>query len=68
MLILFFSSIFGFGFGFQDRASLCRPGYPGIHSIVHAGLKLPELDPSVSASRVLGLKVGSTMSACVTLC
>jgi hypothetical protein len=44
---------------FQDRVSLCSPGYPGTHSVDQAGLELRNLP--ASASRVLGLKVCVTM-------
>jgi hypothetical protein len=43
---------------FQDRISLCSPGYPGTHSVDQAGLELRNLP--ASASRVLGLKVCAT--------
>jgi hypothetical protein len=36
---------------FQDRISLCCPGYPGTLSVDQASLELR--DPPVSASRVL---------------
>ena len=45
-------------FVFQDRVSLCSPGYPRTHSIDQAGLKHRDL--SASASQVLGLKVRPT--------
>jgi hypothetical protein len=45
-------------FVFQDRVSLCSPGYSGTHSVDQAGLKLR--DPPVSASQVLGLKACAT--------
>jgi hypothetical protein len=41
---------------FQDRVSLCSPGYPGIHYVDQAGLELRNLP----ASEVLGLKVCAT--------
>jgi hypothetical protein len=43
---------------FQDRVSLCSPGYPGTHYVDQAGLKLR--DSPVSASQALGLKVCAT--------
>ena len=33
---------------FQDRVSLCSPGYPGTHSVDQAGLELRDLPSSVS--------------------
>jgi hypothetical protein len=44
---------------FPDRISLCNPGYPGTHSVDQAGLELRALP--VSASRMLGLKLHTTM-------
>jgi hypothetical protein len=44
---------------FPDRVSLCSPGCPGTHFVEQAGLKLRNLP--ASASRVLGLKVCTTM-------
>jgi hypothetical protein len=44
---------------FRDRVSLCSPGCPGTHFIDQAGLELR--NPPASASRVLGLKVCTTM-------
>jgi hypothetical protein len=45
-------------FVFQDRVSLCSPGYPGTHSVDQAG---PEIrNPPASASQVLGLKACAT--------
>jgi hypothetical protein len=41
-------------FAFQDRVSLCSPGFPGTHSVDQASLELS--DPPASASQVLGLK------------
>jgi hypothetical protein len=46
-------------FVLQDRVSLCSPGCPGTHSVDQAGLELRDLP--ASASRVLGLKVCTTM-------
>jgi hypothetical protein len=46
-------------FVFCDRDSLCSPGCSRTHSVDQAGLKLPEAP--VSASRVLGLKVFTTV-------
>jgi hypothetical protein len=43
---------------FQDRVSLCSPGYPGTHFVDQAGLELRNLP--ASASRVLGLKACAT--------
>jgi hypothetical protein len=43
---------------FQDRVSLCSPGYPGAHSVDESGLQLSSLPASVS--QVLGLKVCTT--------
>jgi hypothetical protein len=57
LFILF--SFFFFSLVFQDRVSLCSPGCPGTHSVDQAGLKLR--NPPASASRVLGLKVCTTM-------
>ena len=42
-----------------DRVSLFSLGFPGSHFVDQAGLELR--DPSVSASRVLGLKTYATM-------
>jgi hypothetical protein len=39
---------------FQDRVSLCSPGFPGTHFVDQAGLQLRNLP--ASASQVLGLK------------
>jgi hypothetical protein len=47
--ILFLFFFFGF---FQDKVSLCSPGWPGTHSVDQAGLKLRNLP--ASASQVLG--------------
>jgi hypothetical protein len=41
-------------FVFQDRVSLCSPGFPGTHFVDQLGLELRNLP--ASASRVLGLK------------
>jgi hypothetical protein len=43
---------------FQDRVSLCSPGYPETHSVDQSGLKLRNLP--ASASPVLGLKACAT--------
>jgi hypothetical protein len=43
---------------FRDRISLYSPGCPGTHFVDQAGLELR--NPSVSASRVLGLKACAT--------
>jgi hypothetical protein len=43
---------------FQDRISLCIPGYPGTHFVDQAGLELRNLP--ASAFRVLGLKACAT--------
>ena len=48
-----------FCFVLGDRVSLFSLGCPGIHFVDQAGLELR--DPSVSASRVLGLKTYATM-------
>ena len=45
-------------FGFRDRFSLCSPGCPGTHSVDQVDLELRNL--LASASRVLGLKMGTT--------
>jgi hypothetical protein len=45
---------------FQDRVSLCSPGYPGTHSVDQAGLELRNPPASASASQVLGLKAYAT--------
>jgi hypothetical protein len=61
-LFLFFAFLFYFVlfcFVFRDRVSLCSSGYPGTHSVFHAGLELR--NPPISASRVLGLKECATM-------
>jgi hypothetical protein len=52
---------FFFGGGgrvFQDRVSVCSPGYPGTHFVDQAVLELR--NPSASASQVLGLKLCAT--------
>jgi hypothetical protein len=54
-----------FLFVFRDRVSLCSPGYPGTHFVDQAGLELR--NPLASASRVLGLKVCTTMPGCYLL-
>jgi hypothetical protein len=51
--------------GYQDRVSLCSPGWPGTHFVDQAGLKLRNL--SASASRVLGLKACTTTPGWKTL-
>ena len=53
---LFFVCLFGWlvGLVFQDRVSLCSPGFPGTHSVDQAGLQLRNLP--ASASQVLGLQ------------
>jgi hypothetical protein len=43
---------------FQDRVSLCSPGWPGTHSIDQAGLELRNLP--ASASQVVELKACTT--------
>jgi hypothetical protein len=43
---------------FQDRVSLCSPGFPESHSVDQAGLELRNLP--ASASQVLGLKACAT--------
>jgi hypothetical protein len=48
-------------FVFQDRVSLCSPGYPGTHFVDQTGLELRNLP--ASASRVLGLKACATTPA-----
>ena len=58
-----FSSLLGFGVWFflgffEDRVSLCSPGYPGGCFVDQAGLKLR--DPPASASPALGLKACAT--------
>ena len=45
---------------FQDRVSLCSPGYPGTHSLDQAGFELR--NPPVSASQVLELKACATIA------
>jgi hypothetical protein len=52
LLFLFCFISFCFVFAFQDRVSLCSPGYPGTHSVDQAGLKLRNL--SAFASQGLG--------------
>jgi hypothetical protein len=58
-----FVGFFSFFVFFQDRVSLCSPGYPGTHSVVQAGLELR--NPPASASQVLGLKVCATTARLV---
>jgi hypothetical protein len=48
----------GGGRVFQDRVSVCSPGYPGTHFVDQAVLELR--NPSASASQVLGLKLCAT--------
>jgi hypothetical protein len=55
-----------FCFVFQDRVSLCSPGYPGTHSVAQAGLELR--NPPASASQVLGLKVCGTTARLRFMC
>jgi hypothetical protein len=55
---IFYVCLFACLFVFQDRVSLCSPGYPGTHSVDQAGLKLRNLP--ASASQVLGLKACAT--------
>jgi hypothetical protein len=55
-MALFF---FFFFLVFRDRVSLCSPDCPGTQSVDQAGLELRNLP--ASASRVLGLKVCTTM-------
>ena len=43
---------------FRDRVPLYSPGYPGTHSVDHAGLELRNLP--ASTSQVLGLKACTT--------
>jgi hypothetical protein len=57
LFVLAFFCLFVFGI-FQDRVSLCSPGYPGTHSLEQAGLYLR--NPPVSAFQVLGLKACAT--------
>jgi hypothetical protein len=45
-------------FVFQDRVSLCSPGFTGTHFVDQAGLELRNLP--ASASQVLGLKACTT--------
>jgi hypothetical protein len=52
-------------FCFQDRISLCSPGYPGTHSVDQAGLKFR--NPPTSASQVLGLKACATTARLTSL-
>jgi hypothetical protein len=62
VLVLCVSVVFGWvffgGWGFQDRVSLCTPGYPGTHSVDQAALE--HRNPPASASQVLGLKACTT--------
>ena len=51
---------------FQDRVSLCSPGWPGAHSVDQAGLKLR--NPPASASQVLGLKACTAMPGLTFFC
>jgi hypothetical protein len=55
---LFFLFLFVLFCFFQDRVSLCSPGYPGTHSVDQVGLKLRNLP--ASTSQVLGLKACTT--------
>jgi hypothetical protein len=41
---------------FETGFPLCSPGCPGTHSVDQDNLKLIEIHPPASASRVLGLK------------
>jgi hypothetical protein len=63
LLILYFFvfcfCLFVFLFFVLDRVSLHSPGCPGTHFVDQADLKLR--NPPASASRVLGLKVCTTM-------
>jgi hypothetical protein len=43
---------------FQDKVSLCSPGYPGTHSVDQIGLEFRNLP--ASASQVLGLTACTT--------
>jgi hypothetical protein len=58
LFICLFIYLFIYCFIFQDRVSLCSPGYPGTHSVDQVDLEFRNLP--ASASQVLGLK------ACVT--
>ena len=44
---------------FQDRVSMCSPGYSATHSVDRAGLELR--NPPASASQVQGLQARATM-------
>jgi hypothetical protein len=55
LLTIFCFEFFVCLFVFQNRVSLCSPGYPGTHSVDQAGLTLR--NPPASASQMLGLKV-----------
>jgi hypothetical protein len=50
-----------FWFCFQDKDSLCSPGYPGAHYVDQAGLELTEihllLPPRILSILILGLKL-----------
>jgi hypothetical protein len=48
---------------FQDKLSLCSPGYLRTCYVEQVGFELR--DPPASASRVLGLKVNPWNSVCV---
>jgi hypothetical protein len=50
--------LFCFNLVFRDRVSLCRPGYPGTHSVDQASLELR--NPPASSSQELGLKAHAT--------
>ena len=54
-----------FFFVFWDRVYLFSPGCPGTHSVDKAGLKL--INPTASASQVLGLKACATMPHTATV-
>jgi hypothetical protein len=58
MCPFFHNKGFDLFFFFQDRVSLCSPGYPGIHFVDQGGLKLR--NSPASASQVLGLKACAT--------
>jgi hypothetical protein len=57
LVFFLFCFVLGFGF-FQDRVSMCSPGYPGTHFVDQAGLELG--NPPASDSQVLELKVCAT--------
>ena len=54
-VLIFLSTLFFF----QDRVSMCSPGYPDTHCIGQAGLELRDL--FASASQCLGLKPYTTI-------